>query len=31
MGYTWLVLVEKIPFSSDNLVIFRPILMKLEM
>ena len=31
MGHAWLILVEKIPFSSDNLVIFRPILVKLGM
>ena len=31
MGHAWLILVEKIPFSDDNLVIFRPISMKLEM
>ena len=31
MGHGWLILVEKIPFSGDNLVIFRPNSMKLEM
>ena len=31
MGHAWLILVKKIPFSSDNLVIFRPISMKLDM
>ena len=31
MGHAWLVLVEKIDISDDNLVIFRPISMKLEM
>ena len=31
MGHAWLILVEKIDFSDDNLVIFRPILIKLEM
>ena len=31
MGHAWLILVENIPFSSDNLVIFRPISMKLDM
>ena len=31
MGHAWLILVEKNPFSDDNLVIFRPISMKLEM
>ena len=31
VGHAWLILVEKIPFSDDNLVIFRPISMKLEM
>ena len=29
-GHAWLILVEKIAFSDDNLVISRPILMKLE-
>ena len=31
MGHAWLILVEKIPFSSDNLVIFQPISMKHDM
>ena len=31
MGHAWLILVEKIAFSGDNLVIFRPNSMKLEM
>ena len=31
MGHAWLTLVQKIAFSDDNLVIFRPISMKLEM
>ena len=31
MGHTWLILVEKIALSGDNFVIFRPILMKVEM
>ena len=31
MGHAWLILVEIIPFSDDNLVIFRPISLKLEM
>ena len=29
--HAWVILVEKMAFSDDNLVIFRPILMKLEM
>ena len=31
MGDAWLILVEKNAFSDDNFVIFRPILIKLEM
>ena len=31
MGHAWLILVEKMSFSNDNLLIFRPMLMKLEM
>ena len=31
MGHAWLILVEKIDFSDDNFVIFRLILIKLEM
>ena len=31
MGQAWLILVKKIAFSNDNLLIFRPMLMKLEM
>ena len=31
MGQAWLIFVEKINFSDDNLVIFWPILIKLEM
>ena len=31
MGHAWLILVEKIALSDDNLVIFPPISMKLEM
>ena len=30
-GHAWLILVEKKALSGDNFVIFRPILMKLEM
>ena len=31
MGNAWLIFVKKIVFSDDNLVIFQPISMKLEL